>query len=99
MSARESERRSFLERGRPGCRIPVARCFPSDALTPVMLFRRMRAGGRESFLLESVEGGEALARYTFLGTDPSARLIVRGTSGTLERGGASEPLAVIPAAR
>jgi anthranilate synthase component 1 len=63
---------------------PLARVFPSDALTPVTLFRRMRASGAECFLLESVEGGESIARYTFLGCEPSARLTVRGGDVEIE---------------
>ncbi len=70
--------------------MPVARVFPSDLVTPVMLFQRMRGPGREAFLFESVEGGEAVARYTFLGVDPSARLTVRDGKTCLERGGKSE---------
>ena len=96
MNAREAERGLFRERSRAGCRVPVARCFPSDCLTPVMAFQRMRQAGRESFLLESVEGGEALARYTFLGTGPAARLVVRGGSGILERDERVEPLSEAP---
>ena len=68
------ERKALPAGGRPR---PVARVFPSDALTPVTLFRRMRASGEECFLLESVEGGESIARYTFLGCGPSARLSSR----------------------
>ena len=78
MTARENERAAFArlaEKGRPA---PVARVFPADSLTPVMLFRRMRASGAECFLLESVEGGESIARYTFLGCGPTARLTAVG---------------------
>ncbi len=84
---REGERRDFLSRAKPGECVPVARIFPSDCLTPVMLFRRMRRPGREAFLLESVEGGESVARYTFLGADPSARLSVRDGRTSLEAEG------------
>jgi len=91
VTPRQAERTTFLERSRPGVCVPVARIFPSDSLTPVNLFRRMRAGGGESFLLESVEGGESVARYTFLGTGPSARWTVRDGSARIERGAAVEP--------
>ncbi|MEP6802724.1 MAG: anthranilate synthase component I family protein [Acidobacteriota bacterium] len=75
MSARrEAERQAFASRAAGGVATPVARAFPADALTPVTLFRRMRAGGSECFLLESVEGGETIARYTFLGCEPVSRL-------------------------
>ncbi len=87
---RAEERRDFLARARPGCSVPVARVFPSDCLTPVMLFRRMRRPGGEAFLLESVEGGESVARYTFLGVGPSARLTVRDGRTELEGGGRTE---------
>jgi anthranilate synthase component 1 len=87
VSRREDERRAFLERAAPGRVIPVARVFPSDALTPVTLFRRMRRSGEECFLLESVEGGEAIARYTFLGCGPVARLTTRGGAVEEERNG------------
>ncbi len=70
--------------------MPVERVFPSDCLTPVLLFRRMRAAGAESFLLESVEGGESVARYTFLGTGPSARWSLRNGEAHLERDGRTE---------
>ena len=91
MTNRAEERRAFLSRaGRPGS-FPVARVLPADCLTPVLLFRRMRASGAESFLLESVEGGEAVARYTFLGVEPSARLSVRDGATTLERDGRTIP--------
>ena len=70
--SRAAERKDFLSRTRVGRVVPVARVSPSDTLTPVTLFRRMRQSGAECFLLESVEGGEAIARYTFLGCEPAA---------------------------
>ena len=87
MSAREAERHDFLARARVGRVVPLARVFPSDTLTPVTLFRRMRQSGAECFLLESVEGGEAIARYTFLGCEPVARLTISGATTEEERGG------------
>ncbi len=98
MSNRRAERAEFLARARPGCCVPVARAFPSDLLTPVMVLSRMRAPGEESFLLESVEGGEAVARYTFLGTRPVARWTLRGGLASLERGGRGVRPAGLPLA-
>jgi anthranilate synthase component 1 len=89
--SRDAERREFLARAAPGACAPVARVFPSDRLTPVVLFQRMRAGGEECFLLESVEGGESVARYTFLGTAPSARFVVRDRAAAVERDGRTVP--------
>ncbi len=90
MRDRAAERREFLARARPGACVPVARAFPSDRLTPVMLFSRMRASGSECFLLESVEGGETVARYTFLGAGPVARWTVERAKSRLEHDGISE---------
>ena len=91
MSGRAGERDEFAAKSRPAARVPVARILPSDCLTPVMVFRRLRAAGAEPFLLESVEGGESIARYTFLGADPSARLSVRDGQTLLERSGIIRP--------
>ena len=87
MTRREDERRRLRARAVAGRCVPVARSLPSDCLTPVLLFRRLRAEGREAFLLESVEGGESIARYTFLGASPSARFTVRDGRAFVERGG------------
>jgi len=97
---RTDELLDFRSRARPGRCVPVARVLPSDSLTPVMVFRRMRRPGAEAFLLESVEGGESVARYTFLGVDPAARLSVRDGRTTVEREGKTEiadgpPLAIL----
>jgi anthranilate synthase component I len=89
MSARDDELADFLRRARPGACVPVARIFPSDLLTPVMVFSRLRASGQECFLFESVEGGETLARYTFLGAGPVARWTLRDGFGWIEREGRS----------
>ncbi len=42
----------------------------ADLLTPVSAYLRVAAGSRRAFLLESVEGGERIARYSFIGVDP-----------------------------
>jgi anthranilate synthase component I len=84
VSGREEELAAFSRLAAKGRPAPVARVFPADSLTPVMLFRRMRASGAECFLLESVEGGEAIARYTFLGCGPTARLTATGSALEIE---------------
>jgi len=50
--------------------IPVYKRLSADLLTPVSAFLTLRQDSRYSFLLESVEGGEKLARYSFLGKNP-----------------------------
>ncbi len=57
--------------------VPVYREIVADLETPVSAFLKINRGGY-SFLLESVEGGERLARYSFIGTDPYRVLTVRG---------------------
>jgi anthranilate synthase component 1 len=70
---------------------PLVRTIGEGETDPVDLFRRLRSSGRECFLLESVEGGESLARYTFLGVRPSARLTALGREVDIERDGEREP--------
>ena len=50
--------------------IPVYKSVVADFLTPVSAFLRLQEDRPYAFLLESVEGGETLARYSFLGSDP-----------------------------
>ncbi len=59
----------FIRRSAQGNLIPVYREVLADMETPVSAYRKI-ARGKYSFLLESVEGGERMARYSFLGTDP-----------------------------
>ena len=63
------------EAGRP---VPVFRELPGDLRTPVSAFLSLASRSERAFLLESVLGGERLARYSFLGRQPVARLEVRG---------------------
>ncbi len=50
--------------------IPLFEKIPADLDTPVSAFIKLAKGKKESFLLESIEGGEKLARYSFLGFEP-----------------------------
>ena len=52
--------------------IPVTRRLLADFETPLSAYRKIRASGGESFLLESIEGGEHLSRYSFVGCNPRA---------------------------
>ncbi|MEE9219053.1 MAG: anthranilate synthase component I, partial [Acidobacteriota bacterium] len=58
--------------------IPICREMFADLQTPVSAYLRFVGGGERSFLFESVEGGESLARYSFLGRDPYLTLRARG---------------------
>ena len=72
MAPSREEVRAALCGGR-GNIIPVYAKVPADLLTPVMAYLRLSNGarlGEESFLLESVNTGERVGRYSFLGTKP-----------------------------
>src|SRR5690349_23211393 len=60
----------FERLAKRGNLIPVYETFSADLLTPVSAYLRVAQGARYSFLLESVEGGEKIARYTFAGANP-----------------------------
>ena len=62
--------REFQRLAKQGNLIPVFDVLPADLLTPVSAYLRIAQGARYSFLLESVEGGEKIARYTFAGANP-----------------------------
>jgi anthranilate synthase component I len=62
--------RQFQRLAKQGNLVPVYDVFSADLLTPVSAYLRIAQGARYSFLLESVEGGEKIARYTFAGAHP-----------------------------
>lgn len=61
----------FIKKARQGNLIPVYRELLGDMETPVAMFKRLERYSRSGYLLESVEGGEHLGRYSFLGISPS----------------------------
>ena len=65
----------MLAQKNPGKLIPLTRSFLADSLTPVGAFRRIPSSDY-SFLLESVERGERIGRYSFVGSSPE--VIFRG---------------------
>ena len=60
----------------PPALVPIYREIMADAETPVSAFIRI-ANGTPGFILESVEGGERIARYSFIGADPFALIRLR----------------------
>ena len=72
--------------------IPIWRELPADLETPVSVYLKLR-GEAPSFLLESVEKGEQLGRYSFLGVEPAAVLTVRDGRVSLQQAGATHDLA------
>ena len=70
-----------MELARQGNLVPVTRKLLADIETPLSAYRKIRGAG-ESFLFESVEGGEHLGRYSFVGCNP--RAVVRQTGDRVE---------------
>jgi anthranilate synthase component 1 len=77
----------FVELARRGTFVPVVKEIIADLLTPVSAFLKIAEHSDYAFLFESVEGGERIARYSFLGKDPFLVLRQRGGRTTLDRSG------------
>src|SRR6266851_619371 len=77
----------FKELARHGTFVPVCKEIVADLLTPVSAFLKIAENADYAFLLESVEGGEHVGRYSFLGKDPFLILRARDGHTTIERGG------------
>ncbi|HKB12162.1 MAG TPA: anthranilate synthase component I [Vicinamibacterales bacterium] len=77
----------FKELARRGTFVPVVKEIVADLLTPVSAFLKIAEHADYAFLLESVEGGEHVGRYSFLGKDPFLILRARDGKTTVERGG------------
>jgi anthranilate synthase component 1 len=72
------DRLTFKKLCSRGNLIPVYTEIPADVETPVSAFLKVAGKAKRGFLLESVEGGENMARYSFLGADPAETVAVRG---------------------
>ena len=81
----------FVRRSQSGNLVPVYREILADMETPVSAYRKI-AQDRYSFLLESVEGGERLARYSFLGSDPFLIFESKGRDVQITERGHTEKL-------
>jgi anthranilate synthase component 1 len=82
--------KEFARLARSATLVPVAKSISADLLTPVSAFLAVAEGEPDAFLLESVEGGEKIGRYTFLGVRPFLRLQSRGSEIKIERGRKTE---------
>src|ERR1700754_870020 len=78
--------REFLALSRRHSLVTVYRTVTAHLETPVSAFLRIAAEEREGFLLESVEGGEHVGRYTFIGVEPYKKMTARGTRITVREG-------------
>jgi anthranilate synthase component I len=77
----------FVELARRGTFVPVVKEIIADLLTPVSAFLKIAEHSDYAFLFESVEGGERVARYSFLGKDPFLVLRQRGGRTIVDRSG------------
>src|SRR6266542_5696464 len=78
--------KEFSRLARESTLVPVVKSVMADLLTPVSAFLAISRGEQDAFLLESVERGEQIGRYTFLGARPYMQLQACGGEITLERG-------------
>ncbi|MFQ5511329.1 MAG: anthranilate synthase component I [Candidatus Krumholzibacteriia bacterium] len=92
----------FLRTAKEGKYTPLRRRIPADLETPVSVFLKLKSGGA-TFLLESVERGIQMGRYSFIGISPVATIQLRGGTIAVERGtqrtefalGDRDPLSVL----
>jgi anthranilate synthase component 1 len=77
----------FTDLAQRGTFVPVYKEIVADMLTPVSAFLKIAEHSDHAFLLESVEGGEQVARYSFLGKDPFLILRARGGRTIIDRAG------------
>ncbi len=83
----------FLSLAAEGTVVPLVKTVMADLLTPVSAYLRIERQSPRAFLLESVEGGEKIARYSFLGCAPHTIVRARDAQVTIERAdGSSETL-------
>ena len=68
----------FIQLAKQGNLIPVYKEIPGDLETPVSVFLKLSQGSEYGYLLESVEGQERIARFSFVGVEPQAILKVKG---------------------
>ena len=91
----------FVDLARRGTFVPVVREIMADLLTPVSAFLKIAEHSDYAFLFESVEGGEQVARYSFLGKDPFLVLRARGSRTSIDRSGVTtesdEPFVAVTA--
>jgi anthranilate synthase component 1 len=89
----------FREKSTQGNLIPVWTEVLADTETPVSAFYKIAYGREYSFLLESVEGGERLARYSFLGADPQIIFRSKGREASVTERGQTRQIELMPGTR
>jgi anthranilate synthase component 1 len=93
------DRDQFVARAAQGNLIPVYREILADRLTPVSAFERLMAtepadSNGHAFLLESVEGGERIGRYSIIGSNPSLIFRSKGRRARITEAGKTREIAL-----
>ena len=70
--------------------VPLVITMLADQHTPVSIYTSLRAGAKQSFLLESAEPDERIGRFSFVGTDPLMLISAKGDQITIEVDGKKE---------
>jgi len=78
----------FEKQSRAGQVLAITRVLPLAAFDPFLAFTQLAASARYAFLFESVEGGERVAKYSFLGADPYMVVRGKGEQISIEQNGA-----------
>src|SRR6185436_19687381 len=86
---------AFEREARQGDVVPVVPSALTKQHTPVGTFMRIADSAPYAFLLESVEGGERIARYSFLGAEPEMIVRGKGMQTFVERDGKTETLPTV----
>ena len=86
----QPDSKQFSRLARDATLIPVVKSVSADLLTPVSAFLAIANREKYAFLLESVERGEQIGRYTFLGARPYMRVRARAGKVEVQRGGRRE---------
>jgi anthranilate synthase component 1 len=86
----------FLSETEKGNVVPIVRSILSDLHTPIGALLRISQGSEQCFLFESAEGGERVARYSFLGANPYKVVRSRNSETIIEENGKTKTLPKTP---
>ncbi len=86
----------FLAMAGRGTVVPLVKTVMADLLTPVSAYLRIERQSTHAFLLESIEGGEKIARYSFLGCAPHTIVRARGGEVVIEGADGSREIRKAP---
>ncbi|MDI9641597.1 anthranilate synthase component I [Kamptonema cortianum] len=94
MSSISLTKEAFLKAAKPGFRIPVVSTLLADIETPLSAYWKVAHSEPNSFLLESVTGGEQVARYSIIGVRPRCVLTTKNGAAHLTTAGEKEQVEV-----